>query len=98
MFGVGDKAPNFTLISDEGVEVSLSNFLGKNVVLYFYPKDGTPGCTREAQEFRDLYEEFNKKNIVIIGVSKDSVKSHQRFKAKHDLPFILLSDTEGKVL
>ena len=98
LFGIGDKAPDFALISDEGVEVSLSNFLGKKVVLYFYPKDGTPGCTREAQEFRDLYDEFNKKNIVIIGVSKDSVKSHQRFKAKHDLPFILLSDTEGKVL
>jgi len=68
------------------------------VVLYFYPKDGTPGCTKEAQEFRDLAHEFTKENAVIIGVSKDSVKSHQKFKEKHNLPFTLLSDPEGKVL
>ena len=98
MVDVGESAPEFTLVSDEGREVSLSNYHGKNVVLYFYPKDGTPGCTKEAQGFRDLAEEFAKENAVIIGVSKDSVESHQKFKAKHNLPFALLSDPEGKVL
>jgi len=95
---IGDGAPDFALMSDEGKEVSLSDYRGKRVVLYFYPKDGTPGCTKEAQGFRDLADEFAKENAVIIGVSKDSVKSHQRFKAKHNLPFALLSDPEGDVL
>jgi len=94
----GEKAPDFTLQADDGREVSLSDYRGKKVVLYFYPKDGTPGCTREAVEFRDLIKEFEKQNIVILGVSKDSVKSHQKFKQKHALPFTLLSDPEGKVL
>jgi len=94
----GEKAPDFTLQADDGREVSLSDYRGKKVVLYFYPKDGTPGCTREAVEFRDLIAEFEKQNIVILGVSKDSVKSHQKFKQKHALPFTLLSDPEGKVL
>ena len=98
MVDVGDRAPEFTLQADDGREVSLSGYKGKKVVLYFYPKDGTPGCTTEAKEFRDTVKEFEKENAVILGVSKDSVKSHQRFKQKHALPFTLLSDPEGKVL
>ncbi len=98
MVDVGETAPNFTLLSDEGKEVSLSDYHGKKVVLYFYPKDGTPGCIKEAQGFRDLVDEFAKENAVIIGVSKDSVKSHQKFKEKNNLPFTLLSDPEGKIL
>ena len=98
MVDLGEIAPRFTLISDGEKEVSLSDFYGKKVVLYFYPKDGTPSCTKEAQAFRDLTNEFNKINAIIIGVSKDSVKSHQKFKEKNNLPFILLSDPEGKVL
>jgi len=94
----GEEAPDFTLQADDEREVSLSDYRGKRIVLYFYPKDGTPGCTREATEFRDLMKEFEKEDIVILGVSKDSVKSHQKFKQKHDLPFTLLSDPEGKVL
>jgi len=94
----GEEAPNFTLQADDGGEVSLSSYRGKKVVLYFYPKDGTPGCTREAIEFRDMAKGFEKEDAVILGVSKDSVQSHQKFKAKHDLPFKLLSDPEGKVL
>ncbi len=98
MIKEGDKAPEFSLESDDGRKVSLSDYLGKDVVLYFYPKDGTSGCTREATEFRDMINEFERKNIVILGVSKDSVKSHQKFKQKNKLPFTLLSDPEGKVL
>jgi peroxiredoxin Q/BCP len=94
----GDEAPGFILQADDGREVSLSDYRGKNVVLYFYPKDGTPGCTREAVEFRNMIKEFEKEDIVILGVSKDSVQSHQKFKRKHDLPFTLLSDPEGKAL
>jgi len=93
-----DEAPDFTLQADDGREVSLSDYRGKKVVLYFYPKDGTPGCTREAVEFRDMIREFEEKDIVILGVSKDSLESHQKFKRKHELPFTLLSDPEGKVL
>ena len=95
---VGDKASDFTLLSDSGREVSLSDYRGRRVVLYFYPKDGTSGCTQEAREFRDLAKKFEKKDVAIVGVSKDSVESHQRFKEKNKLPFILLSDPEGKVL
>jgi len=95
---IGETAPDFALPSDEGKEVSLGDFLGKKVVLYFYPKDETPGCTQEAKEFRDLAEKFRKENAVILGVSKDSMESHQKFKEKHSLPFTLLSDLEGKVL
>ncbi len=78
--------------------MSLKDYRGKKVVLYFYPKDGTPGCTQEAREFRDLAAEFEKEGAIILGVSKDSVRSHQEFKHKHGLPFTLLSDPEGKVL
>jgi peroxiredoxin Q/BCP len=95
---VGDKAPDFTLKSDTGSEVSLRDYRGKKVVLYFYPKDGTPGCTQEARGFRDLAEKFSSTNAVILGLSKDSVESHQRFKEQNSLPFTLLSDPEGKVL
>ncbi len=98
MVGEGDKAPDFSLQADDGREVSLSDYRGKKLVLYFYPKDGTPGCTREAIEFRNMTEDYEKKNIVILGVSKDSVQSHHKFKRKHNLPFTLLSDPEGKVL
>jgi len=94
----GEEAPEFTLLADDGKKVSLSDYRGKKVVLYFYPKDGTPGCTREAVEFRDMVKEFDKEDAVILGVSKDSVQSHQKFKRKHNLPFTLLSDPEGKVL
>jgi peroxiredoxin Q/BCP len=98
MVSAGEKAPDFTLPADDGNEVSLKDYRGKNVVLYFYPKDGTPGCTQEAIEFRDIAEDFEKEDAVILGVSKDSVKSHQKFKQKHQLPFTLLSDPEGKIL
>jgi peroxiredoxin Q/BCP len=94
----GEKAPDFTLQSDDGKNVSLDDYRGKKVVLYFYPKDGTAGCTQEAIEFRDLAQEFEKEGITILGVSKDSVKSHQKFKQKYGLPFTLLSDPETKVL
>jgi peroxiredoxin Q/BCP len=94
----GERAPGFTLEADDGRQVSLKDYLGKKVVLYFYPKDNTPGCTTEAVEFRDVADEFEKQGAVIVGVSKDTVKSHQKFKEKHDLPFTLLSDPEGKVL
>jgi len=94
----GEEAPNFTLKSDEGRDISLSDFMGKKVVLYFYPKDGTPGCTNEAKAFRDAIKDFEKENAVILGVSKDNVESHQKFKRKHDLPFTLLSDPEGEAL
>jgi len=94
----GDQAPEFTLQADDGREISLSDYRGKKVVLYFYPKDETPGCTREAIEFRDIAKDFEEEDAVIFGVSKDSVQSHQKFKRKHELPFILLSDPEGKAL
>jgi len=90
----GMKAPNFTLRDQDGGTVSLSDFAGRKVVLYFYPKDNTPGCTRQACAFAAAYEEFRTKDIVVIGISKDSAASHQKFARKHDLPFILLSDPE----
>jgi peroxiredoxin Q/BCP len=93
-----EEAPNFTLQADNGKDVSLSDYRGKKVVLYFYPKDDTPGCTTEAQAFRDSIDEFKSEDIVILGVSKDSIQSHQKFKKKYELPFSLLSDPEGKVL
>jgi thioredoxin-dependent peroxiredoxin len=96
--GVGSKAPDFTLPSQSGEMVSLKDFLGeKPVILYFYPKDDTPGCTKEACAFRDEHEEFGKLDAEVIGVSSDSVESHKRFAEKHDLSFTLLSDEGGKV-
>lgn len=92
MLKAGDKAPSFSLISDEGVKVGLKDYKGKKVILYFYPKDDTSGCTAEACSFRDNIKIINKKNTVVIGVSKDDTKSHQKFKTKYDLPFTLLSD------
>ena len=94
MLEIGMKAPDFTLSDQEGNLVSLSGFLGKKVVLYFYPRDNTPGCTRQACAFAGNYEAFKALDVVIIGVSKDSVASHMKFAAKHELPFILLSDPE----
>ena len=94
MLESGIKAPNFTLPDKDGNPISLSDFLGKKVVLYFYPKDNTPGCTRQACAFAAAYEGFQAKDVVVIGVSKDSVASHQKFAAKYDLPFLLLSDPE----
>jgi len=94
MLTVGTKAPDFTLQDKEGKAVSLSDFLGKKVVLYFYPKDNTPGCTRQACAFAAAYAGFCEKNIAVIGISRDSVASHQKFAAKHNLPFVLLSDPE----
>ena len=94
MLEVGTKAPEFTLPDKDGNPVSLTDFAGKKVVLYFYPKDNTPGCTRQACTFAGAYEDFKKINAVVIGVSKDSVASHQKFAEKHGLPFILLSDPE----
>ena len=91
---IGMKAPEFTLNDKDGNTVSLSDFLGKKVVLYFYPRDNTPGCTRQACAFAAAYEGFKAKDVVVIGVSKDSVASHQKFARKYDLPFILLSDPE----
>ena len=94
MLKIGMKAPDFTLKDKDGNTVSLSDFLGKKVVLYFYPKDNTPGCTRQACAFAAVYEDFKAKDVVVIGISKDSVTSHQKFAKKYDLPFILLSDPE----
>jgi peroxiredoxin Q/BCP len=95
---VGDLAPDFTLPDQTGSPVRLSDLAGrKNVVLYFYPKDETPGCTIEARAFRDSYEQFSAKDAQVVGVSADSVRSHQRFARHHDLPFLLLSDADGAV-
>ncbi len=94
MLAVGTQAPAFTLPDKDGKNVSLNDFAGQKVVLYFYPKDSTPGCTRQAQAFRDAFAKFKAEGAVVIGISKDSVKSHQNFAAKQELPFILLSDTE----
>lgn len=94
MLNIGDKAPEFTLEDKDGKTVSLSDFAGKKVVLYFYPKDNTPGCTRQACAFAGLYGEFQEKGVEVIGISRDSVASHSRFAEKHALPFILLSDPE----
>ena len=94
MLEVGTKAPAFTLPDKDGNPVSLSDFAGKKVVLYFYPRDNTPGCTRQACAFAGAYEEFKGINAVVIGVSKDSAASHQKFAEKYNLPFILLSDPE----
>ena len=94
MLTAGTKAPDFILKDKDGNDVQLSSFLGQKVVVYFYPKDSTPGCTRQACAFAGLYDEFRKKNVQVIGISKDSVKSHLNFAEKNNLPFILLSDPE----
>ena len=94
---VGDKAPDFETFDQSGNKISLKQFKGKTIVLYFYPKDKTPGCTKEACSLRDRYSTFKKKNIIVFGVSKDSQKAHQGFITKYDLPFTLLSDTDKKV-
>ena len=92
---VGTVAPNFTTVDDTGKTVSLSDFKGKVVVIYFYPKDDTPGCTKEAQSFRDNYQQYQDKDMVVLGVSMDDQVSHQKFKEKYGLPFQLLVDTDG---
>ncbi|MBQ8204117.1 MAG: thioredoxin-dependent thiol peroxidase [Clostridia bacterium] len=94
MLEIKTKAPDFTLPDKDGNSVSLSQFAGKKVVLYFYPKDNTPGCTRQACAFAGLYDQFKQRGVEVIGISKDSVASHIKFAEKHKLPFILLSDPE----
>ena len=91
---IGDYAPNFTLTNQDGAETSLSSFKGSRVVIYFYPKDDTPGCTKEACSFRDSWDLFESNNIQVLGISKDASKSHIKFIDKHKLPFILLTDNE----
>ena len=98
MLEAGSKAPAFTLPDQDGRTVSLEDFRGKKVILYFYPKDNTPGCTRQAQAFAALNGQFEAKNAVVIGVSKDSVASHRKFAEKYELPFTLLSDPELQVI
>ena len=98
MLETGTKAPDFTLNDKDGKVVSLSDFMGKKVVLYFYPKDNTPGCTRQACAFAAAYEDFKTLDAVVIGISKDSEASHRRFAEKNGLPFILLSDPELKAI
>jgi len=95
---VGQKAPDFTVLNDTGEKVKLSDFKGKKVVLYFYPKDDTPGCTKEACAFRDGIDQIKRKGAVVLGVSVDSVDSHKKFKSKFDLSFPLLADTDKKIV
>jgi len=94
----GKMAPAFTLEGADGKKVSLKDFRGKNAIVYFYPRDNTSGCTKEAQGFRDLWKDFQKSDTVVIGISPDSIASHEKFAEKHDLPFILLSDPDKKVM
>ena len=94
MLELNTKAPDFTLTDKDGRQVSLSDFLGRKVVLYFYPKDNTPGCTRQACAFASAYAEFEQLGVTVIGISKDSVASHIRFAEKYNLPFVLLSDPD----
>ncbi len=98
MLKIGEKAPDFTATTDTGAEISLSSLRGKKVVLYFYPRDNTPGCTTEACDFRDRAEALAAKDAVVLGVSTDTVASHQKFKAKHDLPFTLLADPDKELV
>lgn len=98
MLQEGQKAPEFTLLNQEEKPVSLRDFAGKKVILYFYPRDNTPGCTREACAFRDRYEQFTNHGMVVLGISKDTVKAHQNFTAKQSLPFDLLSDPDHRVI
>ena len=98
MLEVGKKAPSFTLLDQNGKKHSLKDYRGKKVVLYFYPKDNTSGCTKEACSYKELYPDFMEKGAVVIGISKDSVKSHKNFEDKYELPFILLSDEDTTVI
>lgn len=94
---IGDYAPAFELLNQDGIKISLKDFIGKKIILYFYPKDNTPGCTIEACDFSENYEKFSEKNAVIIGISPDSVKSHTNFIQKYNLKHILLSDSEKEI-
>lgn len=94
----GMKAPEFTLPDKDGNQVSLADFLGKKLVVYFYPRDNTSGCTKQACAFAGVYKEFEKLGVTVIGISKDSVKSHRNFASKYELPFVLLSDPELKAI
>jgi len=94
---IGDKAPEFELLNQDGIKIALKDFLGKKVLLYFYPKDNTPGCTTQACDFTQFYEEFTDKNYAIIGISPDDTKSHEKFAQKFKLKHILLSDTQKEV-
>ncbi len=94
---VGTQAPNFTTKDDAGNNVSLGDFSGKVVILYFYPKDDTPGCTKQAISFRDSYDKYKGKDVVVLGVSQDDEASHKQFKEKYDLPFTLLTDVDGTI-
>jgi len=98
MLEIGTKAPDFTLPDQNGENHSLSDYAGKKVILYFYPKDMTSGCTKQACGFAELYPQFREKGAIVIGISKDSVASHKRFEEKYGLPFILLSDMEKTVI
>jgi thioredoxin-dependent peroxiredoxin len=97
LLGEGDRLPAVRLLDDRGNVINTRDLLGAPLILYFYPKDDTPGCTTEASEFRDLYKQFQKKKARIVGVSRDSVESHQKFKKKYSIPFELLSDGESKL-
>ncbi len=97
MLAQGDKLPHLTVADDAGKPVKLADLLGGPLVLYFYPKDDTPGCTSEASQFRDLYPKFQKKGARIVGVSRDTPASHEKFKAKFGIPFMLLSDTDSRL-
>ena len=97
MLEAGAQAPDFELLDHQGQRIRLRDLRGKRVVLYFYPRDGTPGCTREACSFRDVYAKLQKAGVVVLGVSPDPPESHARFRERHRLPFPLLSDPEGKV-
>lgn len=97
MVSVGKRVENFTLPATGDQELSLSDFKGRSLVIYFYPKDNTPGCTKEGQDFRDLYSRFQKAGADILGVSRDSVRTHENFKKKHEFPFHLLSDGDEKL-
>src|ERR671939_487202 len=97
MLNVGDKAPDFSGVDENGKKISLKDFKGRQVGLYFYPKDMTTGCTQEACDFRDSYSRIKRKDAVLLGVSPDAEKSHQKFKAKYDLPYPLIADTEKEI-
>ncbi len=98
MLQEGSKAPNFTLKNHVGDSVSLSDFTGSKTLVYFYPKDDTPGCTKEACTITEMYDDFEKAGIVVLGISKDSPESHRAFREKYNLPFALLSDPDGSVI